>query len=134
MRRPPRSALSGFASLGRTTSAISDCDSRTARGCISTVMSLIDLSFSAVHLSREIRLQETLSQRLYAHVVVHQRPAIHGDFVVKIAVILRQVIQLRNITDRDLPVAVAQDGKAHRIRSPVRGQPRTIASIAQVTS
>src|SRR5436309_827253 len=45
MSRPPSKFPSGLASLGRTTSAISDCDSFTVRGCRWWLPSVIEINF-----------------------------------------------------------------------------------------
>ncbi len=81
IRRPPRSAASGLASLGSTISAISDCESRTGRGA--RLSSDIRLSLLAVErvledecstLLFQVGIQKTLGHPLHACVSVLAQP------------------------------------------------------------
>src|SRR5580704_2593065 len=81
IRRPPRSAASGLASLGSTISAISDCESRTGRGA--RLSSDIRLSLLAVErvledecstLLFQVGIQKTLGHPLHACVSMLAQP------------------------------------------------------------
>src|SRR5690348_11418476 len=95
MRRPPSRELSGLASLGRTISFISDCESRTGRGGKSADEVIVSWS---VNLRRDFALQigfdVALCHFLNVRLGMSGKPLLLGHIVLQFAVRSREMSQL----------------------------------------
>src|SRR5690349_20924962 len=93
MSLPPSSAPSGLASLGRTISAISDCEAATGLGVrLRSVMSCA---------SHQVRLKITLHLFLDARVGARMRKLTRRAVELRASLLPRSVLELRRPNDHD---------------------------------
>src|SRR5579862_1065196 len=143
IRRPPRSAPKGFASFGRTSSAISDCDSRTGRG-VRGLVSFMDgfgdccglfrrcLSVSASARFGKPRLEEAFGHLLNSRVRMETQPAAleHAEF--EAAVVGRKVVSLAHVRQANAGFVLARYGKTDRIPFPFFWKARAVAGVSEI--
>src|SRR5437764_4628484 len=120
MRRPPSKFPSGLASLGRTTSAISDCDSFTVRGCRWWLPSVIKINskFEIFKFKERGMVRVAYSARmpfqvcgdiafrlaLNADIGVRNGPGAGGAVVLKVPVLHRSMVAITGVVQQN-PVA-----------------------------
>src|SRR5437763_13656716 len=82
MRRPPRSVPRGLASLGRTISAMSDCESRTGRGMKArSESSMVSACNDGTAVAGREQCQIPPGHFLTAEVAMRNRPATDAGVV-----------------------------------------------------
>src|SRR5215469_8781400 len=143
IKRPPRSAPRGFASLGRTSSAISDCDSRTRRG-VRGLVSFMDrcgdrlgvfrrsLSIRSEARFGKPRLEEACGHLLDSRVRMATEPATLDNAVLEATVLRGQVILLAHVRQANAGFVLACHSKSDCVPFPFLGQTWAIRGIPQV--
>src|SRR5215468_8003045 len=137
IKRPPSSAPKGLASLGRTSSAISDCDSLTTRGfneLVSFIFRKIRCRLTVCYLARPRppRLQKALGHLLNTRIRMRGQPAIANNTEFEMTVTTRLMVLLTDICQADARFVIARHCEPHRIPLAFSRQPRTIAGISQI--
>ena len=98
------------------------------------------LSFLVFALRREsitafkVRLQKALRQSLNSKVRMRLNPPVCDCFKVQIALFARQVVQLRNITKRDLSITVTKNRETYSVGGAIVRQARTVTRITEVAA
>src|SRR5215831_12199612 len=137
IRRPPSKAPSGFASLGSTISAISDCESRTGRGRSRSRSSMGRVRFCGLaHRPSflKIGLHETFGHLLNPRVRMGLEPAPTVHFVFEVSVFSGPVCELTDISNYDLMFIVARDREANCVRCAILRQTGAIGGVTQIAS
>src|ERR1035438_4709626 len=156
MRRPPRRALSGLASLGRTISVISEIESRTGRAPLASfVLSSVIIICRSLFvygrsliinhcwlrclwsgtkggLARTMGLHEARGQAQDACVGMRVKPGFGCQIEGQLAVCNGGVTQFANKADGELSSAGAVHGKTDGIPIAVRGKMRAVRSVTKI--